>query len=89
MIWKANVSLLRIFLELICAQFQVSCTKKCMQISTFVFASWNAGPSFDNVFYFQVVANGEQFLTGDGMKKLAILESDQGLSIIVDEYDLL
>ena len=33
----------------------------------------------------QVVGHGESYLTGDGMKKLAILESDQGLSIIVNE----
>jgi hypothetical protein len=33
----------------------------------------------------QVVDNGQQFLTGDALKHLAILNSDEGLSIVVNE----
>jgi len=33
----------------------------------------------------QVVRHGEPYLTGNGMKNLAVLESDQGLSIIINE----
>ncbi len=37
----------------------------------------------------QVVSDGREFLTGEAMRKLAILEADgaeRGLSIIIDEY---
>lgn len=42
----------------------------------------------------QIVDNGQQFLTGEAMKKLAILEAAEedtsaGLSIIVDEWVIL
>jgi|FrelakmetLWP11LW_1041352.scaffolds.fasta_scaffold547189_1 hypothetical protein len=33
----------------------------------------------------QVVSNGDQFLTGVQMKKLATIQSEEGLSIVVDK----
>ena len=33
----------------------------------------------------QVVSNGDLFLTGDRMKKVAVINSDRGLSIVVDK----
>ena len=33
----------------------------------------------------QVVANGEKFLTGNEMKKVAVINSEAGLSIVINK----